>query len=378
MDYAIIGFILFLCACLLVTVFYWWKRSLFLRIFFIAACFFVLYYQYIEDLLIWNGSELALGLSLIVQILLGFSIYTVLYMISFSFLRYFMVVFWPEMKDHSSWHNFICTVLVILLSACTTVISIIYAYSRPEIVTYKISMGKDFLPFRVVVIADLHLRKYTSELITTKTVAEAMSVEPDLILLLGDNFDAPQKVIQDLPVLAKLDELKAPLGVYAVTGNNDLQWNFTREAAHKFYRKYNIRLLEDEQVILPNGVTLIGRDEKIKKPPRKNLKYWKSHEQGEKLIIYLDHQPSELDRHASYGNRLIISGHTHGGQFFPLNYIYRWLFINSGGISTKQTGVISVVSRGVGFSRAPIRLGVKPEIVVLEITPGSPMILPDK
>ncbi len=378
MDYAIIGFVLFLCACLLVTVFYWWKKSLFLRIFFIAACFFFFYYQYIEDFLVWNGSELTLGLSLIVQILLGFCIYTVLYMMVFTILRYFMVVFWPEMKDRGSWHNFICTVLVIVLSACTTVISVIYAYSRPQIVTYKISMGRDFLPFRIAVIADLHLRKYTSELITTQAVTEAMSVQPDLILLLGDNIDAPQRVIQDLPVLAKLDELQAPLGVYAVTGNNDLQWNFTREAAHKFYRKYNIRLLEDEQVTLPNGVTLIGRDEKTKRPARKDLKYWKYHEKGEKLIIYLDHQPSELDRHATYGERLIISGHTHGGQFFPLNQIYQWLFINAGGISTKQTGVISVVSRGVGFSRAPIRLGVKPEIVVLEITPGYPVIETDK
>lgn len=375
MNYTLIAFVLFLCACLLTSIFYWWQKSLFLRIFFTAGCFFILYYHYIEELLVWRGTDLTLSLSLIVQILLGFSVYTVLYMVLFSILRYFLVVFLPEMKDRASWHNFICTTLVIILSVCTTVFSIICAYEKPQITTYKISMGKGFLPFRIAVIADLHLRKYTSEIIMTQAVTTAMSIRPDLILLLGDNVDAPQKVIQNMPALAKLEYLQAPLGIFAVTGNNDLQWNFSGDSARKFYRQYNIHLLEDEQVVLANGVTLIGRDDRTQVPPRRDLKYWKDREQGEKLIIYLDHQPSELNKHAEYGNRLIISGHTHGGQFFPLNYLYRWLFTNFGGISTKQKGVISVVSRGVGFSRSPIRLGVKPEIVVLEITPGEQPVI---
>lgn len=351
-----------------ITVVFWWKKSRTLRVCFIAACFFLFYYRHIEEPLLWNGSDLALRLVLIVQIVFGFCIYIALWMMLFIIVRSVFSVFLPKIKKNDSWYNFLSTVLVMILALFTTASSILETYSKPQIVTYQVHMGSDFLPFRIAVIADLHLRKYMSESIVARSVSTAMSMTPDLILLLGDNIDAPQQVIENLPVTKKLRDLHAPLGVYAVTGNNDLQWKITGKEALKFYDRLGIHLLEDEKITLPNGVDLIARNDRVAEPARKTLKQWNTVRDKSKLTIYLDHQPTEIHQHVAYGNRLLIAGHTHGGQFFPMSYFYDWFYSNPGGMY-QEGDMVSIVSRGVGFSKAPIRLGVKPEIVIIEVIP---------
>lgn len=354
----------------LLVVVFWWKKSHLLRVLLITTWFFFVYYRHIEEFLLRHAGSLGLRLSLFVQILLGLCIYILLYAILFSIVSFILSIFLQKDRQDKSWHNFFLVLFIMLFAVGTTIVSMFAAYSKPRIMTYEVRMGQDFLPFRIAIIADLHLRKYMSESIATRAIRATMSVQPDLVLLAGDNMDAPKHVIESMSIKEKLKDLQAPLGVYVISGNNDYEWGFVGSPARRFYNKLNMHLLEDQQVTLSNGVTLIGRDDRTGTPERKTLEEWGKKEKGKKLTIYLEHQPVDLHRHEFHRDRIIVSGHTHGGQFFPLNHFYAWFHKEKIGVK-QTTNIVSVVSPGVGFSKAPIRLGVNPEIIVLEVRPAK-------
>ncbi|MGL4524256.1 MAG: metallophosphoesterase [Spirochaetia bacterium] len=360
----------------LMTSFFWWKRSPSLRRILIATWFVLFYYDSLERLLLWHGSDMSLLGAFFLQLALGLCVYIVLYMMLFVVIEFFLAIFWPKDKAGPKGRRhktILSTSLLYFLAIFSTILSVSTAYSQPKIVQYKVNAGEAFAPFKIVILADLHLRKYASETILSHALEMTMHLKPDLILFLGDNVDAPLDVIESMPIIRKIEQLYAPLGVYAVTGNNEGYWNFLGEPAKKFYADMQVTLLEDEQIILRNGVKLIGRADKSASPYRAQLKKWPARgteEHQDRLVIYMDHQPTDFSKHKEQATELLISGHTHGGQFFPLNYFFAWFYQTIGGVQ-EDGEFISVASRGLGFSRAPIRLGVRPEIVLLEVSPKN-------
>jgi predicted MPP superfamily phosphohydrolase len=83
-------------------------------------------------------------------------------------------------------------------------------------------------------------------------------------------------------------------------------------------------------------------------------------------VILLDHQPYYLEKAASLGVDLQLSGHTHHGQLWPLHHITKAIFTISRGYG-KIDGMHAYVSNGVGTWGPPVRVGNRPEIVSLKI-----------
>ena len=192
--------------------------------------------------------------------------------------------------------------------------------------------------------------------------------KPDVILLAGDIFD------EDLgPVIKKdmgklLSKLEAPMGVYAVTGNHEYIGGVSQ--AVKYLKDHGITVLQDS-VAVTEMFNIVGRDDRQSKvmggKPRKELASFMQNVNLNKFTVLLDHQPYHLNEAVENGIDLQISGHTHHGQLWPLSYITKSIFEVSRGYKKKDNTHI-IVSTGYGTWGPPIRIGNRPEILLIDIT----------
>ena len=117
-------------------------------------------------------------------------------------------------------------------------------------------------------------------------------------------------------------------GLYAITGNHEFIGGAKRTIP--YIESKGIRILKDETVILPGGIQLIGRldrdSQRFFGKERLTLEELMKNIDPSKPVILLDHQPLRLDESEKNGVDLQLSGHTHNGQLWPLNYITRRIF----------------------------------------------------
>jgi hypothetical protein len=166
-----------------------------------------------------------------------------------------------------------------------------------------------------------------------------------------------------------LKNLQAKQGVYAILGNHEFYGNAT--AAQVYLKNHNIVVLRDSTAILPNGISIVGREditgERMNGKPRKPIKELLAGVNPENPVFMLDHQPYKLAEVASHDLDLQVSGHTHNGQMWPFNFVTGAMFEISRGYG-KINDTHFYVSSGYGTWGPPIRTNSRSEIVVLEIT----------
>lgn len=249
---------------------------------------------------------------------------------------------------------------------------------------------------RIAVIADIHASEPQMGL---KRIADVVSttnaLKPDIVLLLGD-YGIGQKVyakaVPPTLVAPVLAGLKAPLGVYGILGNHDywggslVDWPYTPAKVHDYAQAYRDMLRAAGAVLLENDVLrlthagqpfwLIGTGSKIALPLgyRRFTSYARLDEQMPKLTddapaILMAHEP-DLFPQVPKRIGLTLSGHTHGGQvrlfgfspITPSDFGNRYAYGH-----VVEDGRNLIVSGGLGTSMLPVRFGVPPEIVLIEI-----------
>lgn len=234
----------------------------------------------------------------------------------------------------------------------------------------------DLPPLTIGVLSDIHAGSPHIDAAKIKLVVEKINAaKPDIILLAGDfvidgvlggQFMEPAEIGQ------LLSALHAPLGVYAVTGNHE--WGMEAQAMKDALDKAGIIVLSNESVQVPFGngdhfwLAGIG-DYKTGYPDIKAV--MKNIRSDKRPAIALTHIPdifSILPARVALG----IGGHTHGGQIsIPF---YGPLLTNSEFGQRYAGGVVRegiktfFISRGIGTSILPVRIGVPPEINILHIT----------
>jgi predicted MPP superfamily phosphohydrolase len=249
---------------------------------------------------------------------------------------------------------------------------------------------------RIAMIADLHAnRSNVDEADIEALVAQANALEPDLTVLLGDYCSQDRGALAPERVAHALRGLRARLGVFAVQGNHD--WRDDRAAmrsghgptrTERAFREAGIPLLENRAVRLPGerGLWVAGiESEQHPASPRTSLEDFEAHRArrlaetladvpaGEQAIL-LAHEPdifaSALDPRVA----VTLSGHTHGGQvrilgwapLIPSRFGMRYALGH-----IRERGRDLVVSGGIGshfVAGYPLRIGVPPELVALEIS----------
>ena len=232
-----------------------------------------------------------------------------------------------------------------------------------EIFSEKVPDGLD--GFSIVQLSDLHLGYLKSSRWFEKVVENTVSLKPDLILITGDLIDRDICGIDQ--ICGVLRELKAPDGVFAVTGN------------HEFYSgaslfetiadRAGFTVLRNNKYDLHPSLELIGVDDKTGKSFGETgtdlEKALKGSDSG-KFRILLSHQPGLFTEAARKGIDLQLSGHTHAGQIPPLDLIVFLAFKYPCGLYKKGTSTLYTTT-GTGTWGPPMRLFSRSKIVKITL-----------
>jgi predicted MPP superfamily phosphohydrolase len=228
--------------------------------------------------------------------------------------------------------------------------------------------------FSIVQITDLHVGPTIKRGYVEGVVAAVNKLKPDLIALTGDMVDGSvDRLIQDTQPLSRL---KARHGVYAVTGNHEYysgadQWvdEFRRLGLRVLMNQHEV-LQHDGAELMLAGVTDFGAGRFDSTQASDPAKAMAGAPAGAAVRILLAHQPRSAPAAASAGFDLQLSGHTHGGQFWPWRYMVPLQQPFVAGLH--RLGDLQVyVSRGTGYWGPPLRLGAQSEITRIHLRDGS-------
>lgn len=262
-----------------------------------------------------------------------------------------------------------------------------YAYRVHRVTLHFPNLPAAFRGLRVVQLSDIHSGSFTDREAVARGVQKVLDLKPDLILFTGDIVNnTADEMDQFIEVFRRLE---APMGVFSTLGNHDygdyVQWPSAEakranlERLKGVHAKLGWRLLMNEHVLFERGedrIALLGIENwgaKARFP-----KYGKMNEAypGTEAIpfkILMSHDPSHWDAEVrpKYGDvDLMLAGHTHGMQFgvelpgfrwSPVQYVYKqWAGLYEEGRQKLY------VNRGFGFLGYPGRVGIMPEITLLE------------
>ena len=216
---------------------------------------------------------------------------------------------------------------------------------------------------RVIHISDVHLGPILREDFFHRVINKVKELNPDAVFLTGDLFDGAESDFSW--VNSPLNDLNAPLGLYYSLGNHD--FILGAEKVINLLLGENITVLSN-RMVEKEGLQIIGldftpdRDFDMKRAVLAHTGY-----SAEKPSIFLFHEPKDTVKSEGVGIDLQLSGHTHGGQMFPFNFLARYFYHNhSHGIYKRHDYTLSVTA-GVGTWGPPMRTGSNSEIVVLTL-----------
>ena len=215
---------------------------------------------------------------------------------------------------------------------------------------------------KIVLVSDIHIGMVRRDNFVKKVVGKINSVRPDMILIAGDLIDGPRFPYEKF--LAPLSHLNAPLGIYYTPGNHEY-YNNEQERFFAAIPK-NITLLVDETRGV-NGTDIVGIDFASETLPETEKRVVRAHPASTRPTIALFHDPKNIHAIIKHEIDLVVSGHTHGGQFFPMTLLVKALHKQF----TKGLNYVgktaSFVTVGAGTAMSPVRIGTTPEIVVIHI-----------
>jgi uncharacterized protein len=264
------------------------------------------------------------------------------------------------------------------LTMFVTLAGLVIARRRPQVVEVDIpvtDLPEALHGFSIAQISDVHVGPTIKRGFVEGIVALVNGLKADLIAVTGDLVDGS---VQQLSLhTAPLAGLAARHGAYFVTGNHEY---YSGERAWSVeIRRLGMRVLKNEHVVLKhNGASLVLAgvtdlsshhfDAAEHSDPAAALRGAPA-DAGARIL--LAHQPNSATAAASAGFDVQLSGHTHGGQFWPWNLFVRFFQPFTGGLY-RLKNLWVYVSRGTGYWGPPNRFGVPSEITRIRLIPATP------
>ena len=230
---------------------------------------------------------------------------------------------------------------------------------------YRLEVPRRSSPAReltIVFMADLHFRDLTSDRFLQELTAKVNASKPDLILLGGDLLEGDRRDEDTGRYERAILGMSSAYGTYAVPGNHE---RFSRAGAGGFLERAGIRLLQDEVVRIGDALTLAGRKD-ARSRDRKPVAELLAAAPSDLPVILLAHRPLQFDEARAAGVDIQLSGHTHHGQLFPINFITAHQYDLSWG-HLERSGAHLFVTSGVQAWGPPVRTVGASEILVLHL-----------
>ncbi len=256
----------------------------------------------------------------------------------------------------------------LLAAAALSVLGLVQGLREPVVRDYEVRLPG--LPqagdgLVLVEISDLHLGTLIGRRWLARQVERVNAMRPDIVVVDGDLVDGNVREVE--PLLPVLKALRAPLGVWAVTGNHEYYAGV--EKCVKLFEEAGYKVMRDRWAEVVPGLVLAGVDDLTARsqfgldghPVRTALS-----NRPPGATILLSHTPWEADVAAAEGVGLMLSGHTHDGQIWPFGYLVDLRYPLLGG-RYQVDGTAVIVCRGTGTWGPRMRLWRPAEIVRIRL-----------
>lgn len=232
-----------------------------------------------------------------------------------------------------------------------------------NVYTEKLTEGKSI---RIALVSDLHTGYAVTRSDIDRMVEDVNGAAPDMVIVAGDLIDGDLLPVQKEQTLAPLSRLNAPLGVFAVMGNHEYMDDGA--AAERLIRSLEgVTLLRDETADV-GSLHIIGRDDisrtRAYSAPRSEIGEMAGADSL--FTIVVDHQPGAFPEADAIGADLVLSGHTHAGQIWPMNIATSLVYDIDYGYGC-YGGMSAIVTSGFGTWGPRMRIGTRSEIVIINV-----------
>lgn len=318
---------------------------------------------------------------------IGIMLYSLLYVMLFDLLR--LIAKHTKLKNTLlfSRGSVISIGSVVVACAVATCLYGIFNARNIKVNEYSVTVNKSCgsdKHLKAVLVADLHMGYAIGVDHITNMVEKINQQDADIVIIAGDIFDNSYDGMDDPEgIKAQLRSIKSKYGVYAVYGNHDIDekilMGFTfdwggkqlhNEKMTNFMKECNIKLINDESVLINDEFYLVGRRDTDKPGTedgtRAEISELTKDLDKTKPIFVLSHEPDELQKTADAGADIDFSGHTHDGQLFPGNLTIGLFWENPCGM-IKKDNMYSIVTSGVGVYGTFMRVGTDAEICSVDI-----------
>ena len=318
---------------------------------------------------------------------IGIMLYSLLYVVLFDLLR--LIAKHTKLKNTLlfSRGSVISIGSVVVACAVATCLYGIFNARNIKVNEYSVTVNKSCgsdKHLKAVLVADLHMGYAIGVDHITNMVEKINQQDADIVIIAGDIFDNSYDGMDDPEgIKAQLKSIKSKYGVYAVYGNHDIDekilMGFTfdwggkqlhNEKMTNFMKECNIKLINDESVLINDEFYLVGRRDTDKPGTedgtRAEISELTKDLDKTKPIFVLSPEPDELQKTADAGADIDFSGHTHDGQLFPGNLTIGLFWENPCGM-IKKDNMYSIVTSGVGVYGTFIRVGTDAEICSVDI-----------
>lgn len=318
---------------------------------------------------------------------IGIMLYSLLYVVLFDLLR--LIAKHTKLKNTLlfSRGSVISIGSVVVACAVATCLYGIFNARNIKVNEYSVTVNKSCgsdKHLKAVLVADLHMGYAIGVDHITNMVEKINQQDADIVIIAGDIFDNSYDGMDDPEgIKAQLKSIKSKYGVYAVYGNHDIDekilMGFTfdwggkqlhSEKMTNFMKECNIKLINDESVLINDEFYLVGRRDTDKPGTedgtRAEISELTKDLDKTKPIFVLSHEPDELQKTADAGADIDFSGHTHDGQLFPGNLTIGLFWENPCGM-IKKDNMYSIVTSGVGVYGTFMRVGTDAKICSVDI-----------
>jgi len=243
----------------------------------------------------------------------------------------------------------------LLVGAVLSMIALFQGLRPPVVEKYEVRLPG--LPHAMdgtvlVAMSDMHLGSQLGGHWLEARIAQVKAQQPDLVVLLGDIFEGHGP--PEDPLFETFKQLSAPLGIWAVPGNHE----FHGGGGMRLFQEARFHLLRNRWAQIRPGLVLAGVDDLTSRHRRGQSgdpisQALAGHPPG--AVILLSHTPWQAEKAARAGAGLMLSGHTHGGQIWPFDYLARRAYPLLEG-RYEVDGMTVIVCRGTGTWGPRMRL----------------------
>ena len=319
---------------------------------------------------LFNDEGTAMGarvLSAIADYLLPFFLYLFLFVLLLDLLLLINLLLRIVPREKIKSRSFRSGgLLVIVCCSLAVVVAGIINFNTIRTTEYQITIpGKlsGISHLRIAFVSDFHLQESTGIHFVENFASKIDSIKPELMLFGGDIVEGDRKDEKMACFERIFSSITARYGFYGVPGNHEY---YAPQDKWSFFSKSGIEILSDSVVIVDNSFVLVGRNDSHTRT-RKSVAEIMGTIPDSLPVILIDHRPTVIDHISRNLPDVVLSGHTHNGQLFPINLITRSVYELSYGYM-KKGETHFFVSSGIRLWGPPVRTIGKSEIMVIDIT----------